>query len=294
MSSKTSIATPDTEFKSAPSPMQSTISAEHDIRPQAATPSVATGPATELQAGGHALSGAGPAAQMGSPYTCETKGVEPGTSHSRTAHKEGGVLQSLVKELESADASKRVAAAVAMGKLADCAATAPLIGALRDADADVASEAAASLGALGDASAVEPLIAVLENADGYFHPVVRAAATFSLGQLHDLRAFEPLVLAINDPVAEASAEAIRSLATLSDRRGVDALLAVIRNAHGFFTSTPRRAAILGLAKLGGEQAECELHFVANNQWEDAVIREAAIEATSASLPAMSDHRSGTH
>ncbi len=131
---------------------------------------------------------------------------------------------------------------------------------------------------LGDASAVEPLIAVLQNADGCFHPVVRAAATFSLGQLHDLRAFDPLVAAIHDPIAEASAEAIRSLATLADPRGVAVLLAVVRNVHGFFLPTTRRAAIIGLGQLGGEQAECELRFVSGNRWENAAVREAAIEA----------------
>ncbi len=35
---------------------------------------------------------------------------------------------------------------------------------------------------------------------------------------------------------------------------------------------------MGLAQVGGEQAACELRFVAANQWEDAVIRAAAVEA----------------
>ena len=34
-----------------------------------------------------------------------------------------------------------------------------------------------------------------------------------------------------------------------------------------------------MARIGGEQAACELRFVAGNQWEDATIRAAAIEAT---------------
>jgi len=65
---------------------------------------------------------------------------------------------------------------------------------------------------------------------------------------------------------------------LPDPRGLPALLEVVRNEHGFFLGTARRSAILGLAQIGGEQATCELRFVAANQWEDAVIRAAAIEA----------------
>jgi HEAT repeat protein len=66
---------------------------------------------------------------------------------------------------------------------------------------------------------------------------------------------------------------------LPDPRGLPALLEVVRNEHGFFLATTRRAAILGLAQIGGKQAICELRFVATNQWEDAVVRAAAIEAT---------------
>jgi HEAT repeat protein len=122
------------------------------------------------------------------------------------------------------------------------------------------------------------LIAVVDNRDGYYHSAARIAATHSLGQLRDLRAVVPLLNAIRDPVAEASAEAIRTLASMPDPRGLPALLEVVRNEHGFFLATTRRAAILGLAQIGGKQAACELHFVATNQWEDAVVRAAAIEA----------------
>jgi HEAT repeat protein len=122
------------------------------------------------------------------------------------------------------------------------------------------------------------LIAVLDNRDGYFHSVARAAASHSLGQLGDLRAVVPLLNAIRDPISEISAEAIRALASLPDPRSVPALLEVVRNERNFYLATARRAAILGLAQIGGEQAACELRFVAANQWEDAAIRVAAVEA----------------
>jgi HEAT repeat protein len=190
-------------------------------------------------------------------------------------------LRLLLAELASPDSQRRATAAAALGGLADVAAVPALITTLRDGDADVGREAAASLGCLGDAAAVEPLIAVVHNRDGFFHSVVRAAASNSLGKLSDRRAVVPLLNAIEDPIAEVSAEAIRALGSLPDPRSIPALLEVVRNEHGFFVGTTRRAAILGLARIGGEQAICELRFVASNQWEDAVIRTTAIEATRA-------------
>jgi HEAT repeat protein len=188
-------------------------------------------------------------------------------------------LQSLTGELASPASVRRATAARELGRMANPAAAPALIAALGDADADVAREAATSLGSLKNAAAVEPLIDVVNNRDGYFHSVVRMAAIHSLSQLHDLRAVVPLLNAIRDPIAEASAEAIRAVASLPDPRGLPALLEVVRNEHGFFLAATRRAAILGLAKIGGEQAVCELRFVATNEWEDAAVRAAAIEAT---------------
>jgi len=195
------------------------------------------------------------------------------------AHTTADGLASLLQELKSVDCVRRAAAAEALGRTANASVAPALITALRDSDADVAREAATSLGSLGSAVAVEPLIAVLNNREEYYHSVVRAAASHSLGQLRDLRAVPPLLDAINDPFAEASAEAIRALASLADPRGIPALLQVVRNQHGYFLDVTRHAAILGLAQIGGEQAACELRFVASNQWENAVIRAAAIAAT---------------
>jgi HEAT repeat protein len=188
-------------------------------------------------------------------------------------------LRLLLEELESHDSHRRANAAAALGRLQDIAAVPSLVAALNDCDADVAREAANSLGSLRSPDSVEPLIAVLNNREGYFHTIVRIAAARSLGELRDIRAVIPLLNAARDTIAEASAEAIRALASLSDPRAVPALLEVIRNEHGFFLATTRRAAVLGLAQLGGKQADCELRFIASNQWEEPTVRAAALQSS---------------
>jgi len=182
------------------------------------------------------------------------------------------------KELTSASAKERANAATAIGKSHDVSVIQPLLTALHDLDADTAREAATALGRLGDASAVEPLIEIITNANGYFHSVVRSAAAASLGQLNDERAIAALVNAAQDPIADPSSEAIHALAVLGDRRAVSVLIDVVRNRSGFFVNSVRRAAVLGLIKLGGPEAQSELRSISADAWEDSVIRE---EATSA-------------
>jgi HEAT repeat protein len=169
---------------------------------------------------------------------------------------------------------------VAVVPTIDYAAVQRAIAGLRDVDADTARDAATSLGLLGDTSVVEQLIEVVRNSNGYFHSVVRAAGASSLGQLKDRRAVEALLAAVNDPIAEPSIEAIRALAALSDPRAVSTLIEVVRNRNGFFVTSVRRAAVLGLIKLGGAEAEAEIRVTAANEWEDSVIREEATAAIS--------------
>jgi HEAT repeat protein len=179
----------------------------------------------------------------------------------------------------SPQAKQPAAAATTAPTRVESPATA-LIAALRQSDADVARDAATSLGALGDASAVQPLIEALENNDGYFHPVVRAAAAHSLGRLNDRRAVEALLRAVRDTHTEPSAEAIRALAVIGDTRAIPGLIEVVRNSAGFFLPTARLAAVGALARFQlDERAATELLTVSANNWEDPVIRQAAVQAT---------------
>lgn len=150
------------------------------------------------------------------------------------------------------------------------------IDALKDNSAEVACEAAAALGSTGVSGAVAPLSEVLVNASGYYHSIVRAAAASSLGQLGFSAALPALIAGVRDPMAEASAEAVRALAILGDRNAIAPLIEVVDNRDGFFLPVVRRAAILALIKLGGDRAlEC-VQRVAQNPAEEPSVREAAM------------------
>jgi HEAT repeat protein len=189
-----------------------------------------------------------------------------------------------VAKSEATPATPAVAAAVANPAAATPVATsnvAELAATLRGADADAAHNAVISLGVSKDPAAVEPLIEAVRNVDGFFHSVVRAAAASALAHLGDARAVDALIGAINDPMAEASAEAVRSLAILGDARAVKPLIDVLRSTDGYFLAVVRRAAATALGKLGGEEAIAALKNAAEDTHEDAVIRSAAQSALEA-------------
>jgi len=149
------------------------------------------------------------------------------------------------------------------------------ISALRDGNADTAREAAITLGNLKAETAVDELMLAVRNDDNFYHSVVRAAAAESLGRIGNRRAVSALVRGIDDSMAEASAEAVRALATLGDPSAVAPLINVVRNRDGYYLPIVRRAAVLALAKLGGTEATAELATVAGNSHEDPVVRQAA-------------------
>lgn len=148
---------------------------------------------------------------------------------------------------------------------------------LRDLNADVAREAAIELGSTRQAGAVEALSAAVRNENNYFHPVVRAAAAESLGRLGDTHAVDALIVATSDSMAEASAEAVRALATLGDKRAVPVLVEIVRNPNGYYLPIVRRAAMTALAKLDKTRATQELTIIAARSNEDPVLRQTASE-----------------
>jgi HEAT repeat protein len=102
-----------------------------------------------------------------------------------------------------------------------------------------------------------------------------------LATLNDRRAIDALIAAVTDPITDSSTEAIRALAKLGDPRALPVLAQVVANETGFYAGSVRRAAVLGLIQLGGETAQQTLRQVAANEREDTVIREEAIAALNA-------------
>jgi len=149
---------------------------------------------------------------------------------------------------------------------------------LFNVDADVARDAAATLGSTHDSAAVDALIEVVSNTNGYFHSVVRSAAAASLAKLGDTRAVSALLIAVRDEMAEASAEAVRALAILNDAAAIPTLIEVVRNTNEFYLPVVRLAAVHALAKFKQEEAKAALAEVVANEFDDAVIRQAAADA----------------
>jgi epidermal growth factor receptor substrate 15 len=183
------------------------------------------------------------------------------------------VATSVATSVAASDATSMTPEAAQV--LANQEIVADLIARLHNADADVAREAALALGATGSRAAVDELVSVLANADGFFHGVVRSAAAASLAQLKDCTAVPVLTHAVRDPMAEASAEAVRALATIGDERAVAPLAAVLRNADGFFLPVVRLAAAKALKTFDTSEARKALMETAANAGEDSVIRAAA-------------------
>ena len=155
--------------------------------------------------------------------------------------------QELIEQLRRGDLASRSAAATALGKIIDGQSTTALIEALRDPTAEVACEAATALGVLTERGALHALIDVVVNHDGYFHSTVRTAACESLGRLDDPRGVEALVAAVRDPILETSLAAIHALGKIGDARAFPTMRAIVANSDGFFLPEAQEAAgkILG-------------------------------------------------
>jgi HEAT repeat protein len=89
------------------------------------------------------------------------------------------MVDRLIAHLDSEDAASRRAAALALGRIGDGRAVAPLIPLLEEDDRELVTVAAAALARLGDRRAFEPLLALLGDAD----PGVRQAAIGALNSI---------------------------------------------------------------------------------------------------------------
>jgi HEAT repeat protein len=173
----------------------------------------------------------------------------------------------LIQQLKAKSPADRRTAAVALGKLGDPRAVAPLIPCLQDKDRSVARAAAESLVKIGQ-PALRPLIACLNDTSAE----VRRTAVQALGQLRDKQAVGPLVACLRDTEGSVCSEAANVLGTLGDQQATDPLIDCLRDER----ANVRSAAAGALGKLGDKRAVDGL--VACLKDEQSTVRGTAVDA----------------
>jgi HEAT repeat protein len=144
-----------------------------------------------------------------------------------------------LKKLKDPDASSRLIAAWALGRLAGERVLRVLRGVLKDADPNVRLTAAKSLANLGETDA---LLAALDNED----PNVQRAAAGTLGALGEPLAVEWLLSALDGGSLELQGTAAGGLGRIGDVRAVPALLEALKSPN----RGVRRRAALALERIG--------------------------------------------
>ena len=127
-------------------------------------------------------------------------------------------LAPLLDALHSPDANSRKALVDLLGRMRDSRAVPALIALLQgDANDGVQEHAALALGRIGDKEAVAPLIAALKCPTEW----VRSAAAWALGKLGDTHATDALAAAIPGNHPNFQVRAAHALLELGDPRGID-------------------------------------------------------------------------
>jgi HEAT repeat protein len=164
---------------------------------------------------------------------------------------DAGVVDLLVEQLRAGDEDTRLAAIVALGRLGDRRAVAPLVPLLHDERAIVVATAAA-LARIGDLEAFEPLLPLLAHTDA----TVRQAAIGALNSLGhpEMCARVVALLAASDPLTRESA--VRIAGYFGYRECADAVLALCEDP----VEGVRRAAVEHLPFLeDGRALDVALH-----------------------------------
>jgi HEAT repeat protein len=199
-------------------------------------------------------------------------------------------VDKLIKALRYRDASVRMSAAEALGKIGDPRAVEPLCAALKDKDQGVRGWSAEALGKIGDARAEEPLLVALkdEDNDEWF----RARATDALEWIRvaqrwdsmswneqirwlektgDARVLEPFLTALKDDDRRVQRNATRTLVEIG-KPAVEPLLAALKDDD----KNVRRGVAFGLGGIGDARAVEPLLAALKDNFKD--VREAAAHA----------------
>ncbi len=152
------------------------------------------------------------------------------------------VCHYLIAALGDEHAPVRLAAAEALGGIADDEAIAVLLASLQDADPLRRSSAAAALGHIGAEEAVVPLINCLRDRDAN----VRLSAAEALGNIADLLALAPLIVTLADDDPWVRVAAATALGKLDDDQAAPSLIRVLESDESLVV---RRAALSALGNL---------------------------------------------
>jgi HEAT repeat protein len=93
-------------------------------------------------------------------------------------------------------------------------------------DHNIRLAAASALGTVADARAVEPLISALDDQQG-----VNEMAALALGEIGDPRAVEPLTKTLGNENWEVRSSAAKALGKIGDDRAIDPLINLLRDKN---------------------------------------------------------------
>jgi len=213
----------------------------------------------------------------------------------------------------------RANAAEALGKIKDERAVMPLIDVLGSEIAAIRGNAVVALGPIEDKRAAMPLVQILE--DGKEDDTIRADAASSLGSIADTRAVGPLIVALNSDVDDIRQSAATALGELEANAAAEPLMAIVSNVNEPVALRTYAAEALGeigdkrantllrerlgeynesdivwngkpytvwnkvaeaAGKLRVEQLPARVSERANDTWETAEVRSAALMALASS------------
>ena len=204
-----------------------------------------------------------------------------------------GAVPLLIEQLCANDRDTRRAAIVALGRIGDCRAVEPLIGALHERDRDLWLAAASALARLGDRSAFEPLLRLLADGDVSIrqaaigalnsighpemgaricamlddaNPLVRESAVKIAGYFGYGECADAVVARCADDDDRVRAAAIEQLPFFDDSRTMEILAAVLDND----TPRARAAAAKALGSVPAGDAQQLLRRAARDA--DAWVR----------------------
>lgn len=193
----------------------------------------------------------------------------------------------LVEGLSSDNATRRAAAARAVGFIGDRNALPYLAARLNDPDSLAGDRVVEAVAALGGKESLPELRTMLDARD----EALRARAAYGLGLLKDTASVSALGEMLHGDAALPARRAAEALAMIATPEAIDAL---VRSLHGGSADAARHAALIGLTQVGRPAIEPLATQLAS---ADPVLRSNAaqalgwlkpVEATDALIAALGD------